>query len=141
MSIEQKFNAHVVPDIHRVRLATSELTGFAILWWSELVKTGTDPPTWDRLKQAMRARFVPPSYKHDLRKKLQRLNQGNNSVEEYYQELQIGMLRAKVEEDNEDKMAHFYGGLRREIQDIIDHKEYNTINRLFHLAMLEEKEL
>jgi hypothetical protein len=33
------------------------------------------------------------------------------------------------------------GGLRTEIQDIIDYKEYNTINCLFQLAMLAEKEL
>jgi hypothetical protein len=35
----------------------------------------------------------------------------------------------------------FYGGLRTEIQGIIDYKEYNTINHLFQLAMLAEKEL
>jgi hypothetical protein len=35
----------------------------------------------------------------------------------------------------------FYGGLRTEIQDIVDYKEYNTVNRLFQLAMLAEKEL
>jgi hypothetical protein len=33
------------------------------------------------------------------------------------------------------------GGLRTKIQDIDDYKEYNTINRLFQLAMLPEKEL
>jgi hypothetical protein len=32
-------------------------------------------------------------------------------------------------------------GLRTEIHDIVDYKEYNTVNRLFQLAMLEEKEL
>jgi hypothetical protein len=32
-------------------------------------------------------------------------------------------------------------GLRTEIQDIVDYKEYNTVNRLFQLAMLVEKEL
>jgi hypothetical protein len=31
--------------------------------------------------------------------------------------------------------------LRTEIQDIVDYKEYNTVNRLFQLAMLAEKEL
>jgi hypothetical protein len=32
-------------------------------------------------------------------------------------------------------------GLRTEIQDIVDYKEYNIVNRLFQLAMLAEKEL
>jgi hypothetical protein len=39
------------------------------------------------------------------------------------------------------KSVLFYDGLRREIQDIIYYEEYNTINRLFQLAMLAEKEL
>jgi hypothetical protein len=72
---------------------------------------------------------------------LQCLDQGDMSVQEYYQELQKGMLRCGVVEDPEDQMVRFYGGLRREIQDIIDYKEYHSIQRLFHLSMLVEKEL
>jgi hypothetical protein len=37
------------------------------------------------------------------------------SVQEYYQELQKGMLRYGVVEDQEDQMVRFYGGLRWEI--------------------------
>jgi hypothetical protein len=62
-------------------------------------------------------------------------------VQEYYQELQKGMLRCGVVEDLEDQMVRFYGGLRREIQNIVDYKEYHSIQRLFHLSMLAEKEL
>jgi hypothetical protein len=57
----------------------------------------------------MRSRFVPPSYKCDFHKKLQRLDQGSMSVQEYYQELQKGMLRYGGAEENEDKMVRFYG--------------------------------
>jgi hypothetical protein len=46
-----------------------------------------------------------------------------------------------VHEETEDKICHFYGGLRTEIQDIVDYKEYNIVNYLFQLAMLAEKEL
>jgi hypothetical protein len=63
------------------------------------------------------------------------------SVQEYYQELQEGMLRCGVVDDPEDQMVSFYGGLRREIQDIVDYKEYHSIQRLFHISMLAEKEL
>jgi hypothetical protein len=51
------------------------------------------------------------------------------------------MICAGVHEETEDKICHFYGGLRTEFQDIIDYKEYNTVNHLFQLAMLAEKEL
>ena len=49
------------------------------------------------------------------------------------------MLCCDIIEDEEAVMAHFYGALRREIQDIVDYKEYNSIPRLFQLACLVEK--
>jgi hypothetical protein len=63
------------------------------------------------------------------------------SVQDYYAELQKGIIRAGVHEETEDKICHFYGGLQTGIQNIVDYKEYNTINRLFQLAMLAEKKL
>jgi hypothetical protein len=89
----------------------------------------------------MRDRFVPVSYKRDLRKKLQRSEQGDMSIQEYFTELQKGMFLCGIEEDPEDKVCHFYGGLRCEIQDIVYYKDFNTTNQLFQLAMLTEKEL
>jgi hypothetical protein len=141
MTVEQKINSHLVPEQHRVRQATSEFRYFAIIWWNELVNTHAAPQTWNALKEEIRARFVPPSHRRDLQKKLQRLDQGDMSIQEYYQELQKGMLQCGVVEDPEDQMVCFYGGLRREIQDIADYKEYHSIQRLFHLTMLAEKEL
>jgi hypothetical protein len=32
MVVEQKFNSHLVPEIHRVRQATSEFKDFATIW-------------------------------------------------------------------------------------------------------------
>jgi hypothetical protein len=106
-----------------------------------LATLGLQPHTWDGLKIAMRQRFVPPSYQRDLCKKLQCLDQGDMSVQDYYAKLQKGMIRAGIHEETEDKICRFYGGLRTKIQDIVDYKEYNTVNCLFQLAMLVEKEL
>ena len=36
MIVEQKFSAHLVPEHHRVRQATSEFMDFAIIWWNGL---------------------------------------------------------------------------------------------------------
>jgi hypothetical protein len=56
---------------------------------------------WDALKHAMRIYFVPPYYQRSMLTKLARLDQGKNSIEDYYQELQTGMLHCGIEEDNE----------------------------------------
>ena len=72
--VDQKFKSHLVPEEHRVRLATSEFTCFALFWWSDLCDSNNAnalPQTWTTLKQRMQSCFVPPYYKRDLRLKLQ----------------------------------------------------------------------
>jgi hypothetical protein len=123
-------------------ISTSEFTDFAYVWWSEYHhKNPNNTPTWDALKQIMRARFVPSYYAHDLLHKLQQLRQGSKSVEEYYQELQMGMLRCGLEENEDGSMARFMCGLNQEIQDILGYNEYNFVNHLFHLACKAEREV
>ena len=36
MTVKQKFSAHLMPEHHRVRQATSEFKDFAIIWWNGL---------------------------------------------------------------------------------------------------------
>jgi hypothetical protein len=51
------------------------------------------------------------------------------------------MICCGIVEDNEAMLAHFFGGLNKEIQHILDYKEYNTITHLFHLACKAEHEV
>ena len=76
--------------------------------------------TWEEMKTVMRRRFVPSHYYRDLYQKLQGLRQGNRSVEDYYQEMEIAMIRANIEEDREATMARFLHGLNREIHDKVE---------------------
>ncbi|RDY11686.1 hypothetical protein CR513_03621, partial [Mucuna pruriens] len=62
--------------------------------------------TWEDMKSVMRRRF-------GLHKKLQSLTQGSMSVENYYKEMEIVMIRANVEEDCEATMARFIGDLKK----------------------------
>lgn len=86
LQVEQMFTYHDFPENRRVRAATSGFTDFACIWWSEYCRINpTDvPTTWEALKRALRHRFVPSYYAHDLLNKLTRLNQGSKTVEEYY---------------------------------------------------------
>jgi hypothetical protein len=83
----------------------------------------------------MQARFVPSYYARDLINKLQQLKQGAKSVEEYYQELQIGMLHCNLEEREDAAMAQFVAGLNREIQGILEDKDYTNITCFFILLV------
>jgi hypothetical protein len=120
-----------MPEHHQVRQATSEFKDFAIIWWIGLVGDGREPTTWDELKDAMRDKFVPPFYHRQLHKKLMRLDQGDNSVQDYNGEFQKGLQHCKIVEGAEDAICHFYSGLRRDIQDILDYKEFDTVDKLF----------
>ena len=51
------------------------------------------------------------------------------------------MIRCGFVEDNETMLARFMGGLNKEIQTILDYKEYNNITRLFHLACKAKHEV
>jgi hypothetical protein len=62
-------------------------------------------------------------------------------VHDYYGELQKGLQRCMKVEDDESSVVRFYSGLRWDIQNIVDYKEFNTVNQLFQFAMLAEKEL
>jgi hypothetical protein len=143
IAVDQKFACHEFPENAHVRAATSEFTEFTSVWWIEHGKKNPNNmlQTWDALKRVMRARFVPSYYARDMLNKLQQLRQGTKSVEDYYQELQMGMLCCNIEEGEESAMARFLGGLNREIQDILAYKDYANVTRLFHLACKAEREV
>jgi hypothetical protein len=75
LAVEQKCTCFEFPENARVRVATSEFSVFASVWWVEYGKKHANdiPQTWIALKRVMRARFVPSYYARDLINKLQQL--------------------------------------------------------------------
>jgi hypothetical protein len=51
------------------------------------------------------------------------------------------MIHCGLFEIDDASMAHFRGGLNREIQDILDYKEYNDMTILFAYACKAEREV
>jgi hypothetical protein len=68
------------------------------------------------MKAEMRHRFVPPNYTWSLYDKLTNLKQGLKPVDEYYQEMELIMQRAKVHELVEQTIQHFLSGLTYQIR-------------------------
>ena len=89
-----------------VNLASVEFSGYALTWRNQiqenqLVLGYEHINTWEEMKQVMRRRFVPSSYQHDLHNRLQRLKQGKRSVDEYYKEMELLLVRSGIREDPE----------------------------------------
>ena len=93
------------------------------------------------MMDVMRACLVPTYYNRDLFKKLQLLKQGTKSVEEYYKEMEISMIRANVTKDDEKNMARFLNGLNYPIKKIADFQPYSNLIELVHQATKAEQQV
>ncbi|KAJ9536631.1 hypothetical protein OSB04_un000180 [Centaurea solstitialis] len=140
------FDCNNYSEDKKVKLAAIEFTEYAIVWWDQVVtnrrRYGERPiSSWNEMKALMRKRFVPSHYFRDLYCKLQSLNQGTKSVEDYYKEMEIAMIRANVEEDREATMARFLSGLNRDIANVVELQYCVELEDMVHTAMKVERQL
>ncbi|XP_044465446.1 uncharacterized protein LOC123195704 [Mangifera indica] len=144
--VERVFECHNYTEEKKVKLAAVEFTDYASVWWDQFTSTrrrsGEGPiSSWFEMKTIMRKRFVPQHYYRELYNRLQRLNQGSNSVEEYHQEMEMAMIRANIEEDREATMARFLSGLNRDIANLVELHHYVDFEDMVHMATKIEKQL
>jgi len=144
--VEQIFNVHEVQDDQKVKLASLEFLDYAMQWWHKLVmdiglNNRSVVVSWEDLKECMCARFVPPHYRKVLLLKLQRLQQGTQSVDAYFKELETTLTKVDMHESEESKMARFLSRLRRDIQDMVELYEYTSLEKLVHLAIKVESQI
>src|SRR5262249_1186464 len=144
--VENIFSCHDYSEEKKVKLAALEFTDYASVWWDQLVQSrrryGERPiSSWEEMKHAMRKRHIADHYHRDLCRRLQSVTQGSMSVEDYFKEMEIAMIRANVEEDQEATIARFIGGLNPEIADIVDLQHYVELKELPHKAIKVERQL
>ncbi|KAL4291601.1 hypothetical protein GQ457_14G015160 [Hibiscus cannabinus] len=144
--IEHIFECHNYSERKKVQIAALEFTHYAINWWNQLTvnrrRNGERPvSTWDEMKAIMRKRFIPTHYHRELLRKLQNLTQGSMSVEDYFKEMELAMIRANIEEDQETTIARFVSGLNPEIADTVELQYYVDLEEVVHLAIKVEKQL
>ncbi|XP_025822327.1 uncharacterized protein LOC112898161, partial [Panicum hallii] len=143
--VEQLFDLYEYPAEKKAKLAAIEFKGYAITWWNqvrtEYQRVGHDRITWEDMKREMRRRFVPAYYSRDLHLKLKRLVQGTRSVDEYFQELEMCLLRTGITEDEESTMARFLVGLNKPIADKVDMTNYTCLTELVHFAKRAERQV
>jgi hypothetical protein len=66
------------------------------------------------------------------------ITQGSKSVEEYQKELEVAMIRANVNEDEEVTMSMFFNDLNRDITNVVELQSYAELEELVHLAIKVE---
>ena len=129
-----------------MKLAVAELSDYTLVWWNKnqremMREEGREIDTWIEMRRVMRKRYVSTSYNITLRQKLQRLSQGSLTVEEYYKEMEMALVRANIEEETEDTMARFLSGLNPDIRDVVELQKYVKLDVLLHKAVWVEQQL
>ncbi|KAA3488287.1 Transposon Ty3-I Gag-Pol polyprotein [Gossypium australe] len=110
--IELMFECHNYSVAKKVKLAA-----YAMIWWDQLTtsrrQNGEHPiSTWAEMKAVV----------------LQ-------SVEDYYKEMEVAMIRVDVQEDQEATMAQFFVSLNHEIGNIVELQHYVEIADMVHMAI------
>jgi hypothetical protein len=108
---DQIFLIHGFSEAKRVDLAVMEFSGYALTWWNQLqddqLTSGNNHIcSWTLMKEAMRRHFVPSYYERQLYKRLQGLTQGSRTVEKYYKEMEVLLIRTRTRE----RWRDFYMG-------------------------------
>lgn len=116
--MELVFDCHHYLEITKMRLEVFEFNDYLVLWWDQVVTNKSrnfERPveTREELKALMRKRFITPHCYRDLYNKLQNLKQGCKSVEDYYKEMEVAMIRANILEDREATTTRLLSGLNR----------------------------
>ncbi|KAL0367267.1 UNVERIFIED_CONTAM: hypothetical protein Sradi_3616800 [Sesamum radiatum] len=131
MHVEQIFSCHNYSENKEVKLAALEFTDYALVWWDhmqkERVRNGKCPiTTWEEMGAIMRRRFCSILL---------------SSVDEYYKEMKIGIIRTNIIEDNEATMARFLHALNRDIADVVEMHHYVELEEMVYQAIMHEQQL
>jgi hypothetical protein len=116
-----------------------------LLWWKDLKiqrrrDDEEDITSWTAMKRVMKKRLVPDYYKHELYIKLQTLRQGSLSVEEYVMESELLMICYELIEPQEQTIARFIGGLRKDIGNVVELQPYIFLEDVIKLATKIERQ-
>jgi hypothetical protein len=93
------------------------------------------------MKRVMRKRFIPSSYRRDLHNRLQTLKPCSKSVDEYFKEMELLLIRSDIREDEESRMARFLHGLNDDISCFVEMFPYQTLQDLVDQTMRTERKI
>ncbi|KAK1595910.1 hypothetical protein QYE76_018332 [Lolium multiflorum] len=146
LKVDKIFRIHNYSGAKKVAMASLEFEDYANTWWEQVVtlrEEKGEPPidTWEDMKEEMQARFVPTHYKTDLFNKLQKLKQGTKTVEEFFKEMELTMMRANIQESENQTIARFFNGLNYPIKRIVEFQQYSNMVELVHQASKAERQV
>lgn len=146
LKVDKIFRIHNYSGAKKVAMASLEFEDYANTWWEQVVtlreEKGEAPiDTWEEMKEEMQARFVPAHYMTDLFNKLQKLKQGTKTVEEFYKKMELTMMRANIQESENQTIDRFLNDLNYPIKRIVEFQPYSNMVELVHQASKAERQV
>ena len=89
----------------------------------------------------MRRKCVPSYYFWKLYQRLQSLSQGTKSVDKYFKEMELSMIRANVKKYMEVIMVRLMNGFNHDITHIVKLHHYVELEEMVYMVVNVEKQL
>ena len=97
-----------VPDENQVEVAKIQLKDVARTWWLAEEATLEKPITWDQFSKGFYERFFPATAQRDMEEQFIRLQQQNQSVDEYVAKfLRLSRFAPYMVADEEKRASRF----------------------------------
>lgn len=138
-TVERVFEYKDVPDDKKVKLVALKLRRYASIWWSNVLakrarKGKGKIKSWRKMKEKLKAKFLPPHYLQDNYTKLYNLRQETKSVEEYTREFEKLVMTCDIREDETQTMVRYLGGLNESIRNVVELQHCTTLDEMCSLA-------
>ena len=138
-TVERVFEYKEVPDEQKVKIVALKLRKYASLWWTNLLTKRARQGkakirTWDKMKAKLKGRFLPPNYIQANYALLHHLTQGSLSVEEYTREFEKLMIKCDLQEEEEQTIVRYLGGLDPKYAHVVELQAYSTFDDVCLLA-------
>ena len=145
-TVERVFEYKEIPDEQKVKVIALKLRKYASLWWTNLLAKRARQGkgkirTWEKMRNKLRARFLPPNYVQDNYTQLHHLTQGSMSVEEYTREFEKLMIKCDLQEAEEQTIVRYLGGLDPKYANVVELQSYTTFDEVCVLAHKVETQL
>ncbi|XP_010678175.2 uncharacterized protein LOC104893741 [Beta vulgaris subsp. vulgaris] len=117
-NMEKLFDATQCPEKWKVNFVVFYLKGQADLWWKTAKEMHDQPGFgWEKLKEAMRRQFYPPSLQLQMESEFIHLKQRSMSVLEYAVKFnELARFAPDLVTTDRQRMNRFEGGLNLDIQ-------------------------
>ncbi|MCO5602660.1 hypothetical protein L7F22_056796 [Adiantum nelumboides] len=126
-AMDDYFLAAGITPANQAMLSMFRLSGDAKLWWKQHCRDNpTSSPSWEKMKQAVKDRYLPPAHQALKMNEFYALRQLGLTLEEYYSKF-VSLGRYAPSMSTEQQIARFCQGLNRPLSTCLEAKRPTSI--------------